>query len=246
MSAPLFLADRDALLAGERVEVTGPEGRHAVTVRRLRVGERVDLTDGEGILVAGRVEQVHAPDRLVVEVLERLVVPAPDPRFVVVQAIPKGERGELAVELLTEVGADAIVPWAAARCVAQWRGERGEKAHRRWVGTAREAAKQSRRAHVPLVPTAAATGDVVAMIAASSGAVVLHEEAADALVTWSPPPSGEVVVVVGPEGGLAPDEVEAFASAGAAVVRLGPEVMRTSTAGAAALSVLLSRSGRWA
>jgi len=245
MSAPLFLAPRADLLDGEHVVLDGPEGRHAVSVRRIRVGERIDLSDGEGALVAGRVLAVNPPDRLAIEVLERIIVPLPDPRLVVVQAIPKGDRGERAVEMLTEIGVDAVIPWAASRCVAQWKGERGERAWMKWESTAREAGKQARRAHVPRVTAPAATGDVVTMIRAAAGAVILHEESTLALTAWEPPSSGEIVVVVGPEGGIAPEEVEAFREAGAQVVHLGPSIMRTSTAGAAAVSVLLAATHRW-
>jgi 16S rRNA (uracil1498-N3)-methyltransferase len=245
VSAPLFLAPRASLLDGEHVVLEGTEGRHAVSVQRLRVGERIDLSDGEGTLVAGRVLAVHPPDRLAVEVLERIIVPLPEPRLVVVQAIPKGERGELAVELLTEVGADAVIPWSAARCIAQWRGERGERAWHKWEMTARTASKQSRRPHVPRITAPATTGDVCTLIAASAGAVVLHEESGRPLTGWEPPEAGEIVIVVGPEGGITDDERDAFVAAGAVPVHAGPSVMRTSTAGAAACAVLAARTGRW-
>ena len=245
MSAPLFLAPQADLLAGERVVLSGSEGRHAVSVRRLRVGERVDLADGEGTLVVGRVGAVEAPDRLTVEVIERILTPLPHPRIVVVQAIPKGERGERAVELLTEVGVDAIVPWAASRCVARWSGDRGERARAKWVSTAREAGKQARRAYLPVMGEAATNSDVVALIEAAAGAVVLHEEATQQLPSWSAPSSGDLVVIVGPEGGVSPEEVAAFVAAGAVAVHLGPSIMRTSTAGAAAVSVLMASTGRW-
>jgi 16S rRNA (uracil1498-N3)-methyltransferase len=245
VSAPLFLAPQADLLDAAQVVLSGSEGRHAVSVRRLRVGERVDLSDGEGTLVVGRVAAVQAPDRLSVEVIERFLTPPPQPRIVVVQAIPKGERGERAVELLTEVGVDVIAPWAASRCVARWSGERGERARGKWVSTAREAGKQARRAHLPVVGEAATTADVVALIEAAAGAVVLHEEATQSLTSWTAPTSADLVVVVVPEGGIAADEVEAFVAAGAVAVHLGPSIMRTSTAGAAAASVLMASTGRW-
>ncbi|HAM23962.1 MAG TPA: 16S rRNA (uracil(1498)-N(3))-methyltransferase [Actinobacteria bacterium] len=245
MSAPLFFVDRQDLLAGDRVIVSGAEGRHAVTVARLQHGERVDLGDGAGLLVAGQVIRAQAPDLLEVQVLERIIAPDPDPRLVVVQALPKGDRGELAVELLTEVGVDAIVPWAAARSIAQWRGDRGERSLHKWRDAARAAGKQSRRAHLPVVSSLATTGDVLRMVSSATATVVLHEESTAALTNWSPPARGEIVVVVGPEGGLTADEVSAFREAGAEVRHLGPSVMRTSTAGAAASAVLLAATGRW-
>ena len=241
----MFLAPRADLLEGTQVTLSGPEGRHAVSVVRVKVGEHIDLSDGDGLLVAGRVVEVRNPDELVIEVLERIIDDVVWPRLVVVQAIPKGERGERAVELLTEVGADAIIPWAASRCIAQWKGDRAEKALTKWENTAKAAGKQARRSRLPQVTGVATTGDVVSMIAAASGAIVLHEESTTALTDWNPPIDGEIVVVVGPEGGITSDEVEAFREAGAQIVHMGKSIMRTSTAGAAAVAVLGAVTGRW-
>jgi 16S rRNA (uracil1498-N3)-methyltransferase len=229
---------------GDLVEVEGDEAHHAVAVRRTRVGESLALTDGSGTTVVG---VVHATGkrRLTVHVAEVAAVPEPVPRVTVVQAIPKGDRGELAVEVLTEVGAAAVVPWAAARSVAVWRGERAEKSLARWRATAREAAKQSRRAWFPLVEPMATTEQACMLVGAADLAVVLHEDASASLASLDVPVTGSVVVVVGPEGGLTDDEVAAFATAGAHAVRLGDEVLRTSTAGVVAVAALLSRTGRW-
>ena len=178
--------------------------------------------------------------------VERVVVePAPSPRVIVVQAVPKGDRGELAVETLTEVGVDVIVPWAAARCVAQWRGEKAERGVEKWRRTARESAKQARRARVPAVVGLTDTADVVTLLGTASRAIVLHEAAALRLASLAVPGSGDVVLVVGPEGGLTDDEVTAFEAAGALSCRLGSTVLRTSTAGTAAVAVVMAGSGRW-
>ena len=241
----MFLAPRADLLEGTQVTLSGPEGRHAVSVVRVKVGEHIDLSDGDGLSIAGRVVEVNNPDELVIEVLERIIDDVVLPRLVVVQAIPKGDRGERAVELLTEVGADAIVPWAASRCIAQWKGDRAEKALTKWENTAKAAGKQARRSRLPQVTGVATTGDVVSMIAAASGAIVLHEESTTALTDWNPPIDGEIVIVVGPEGGITSDEVEAFRQAGAQIVHMGKSIMRTSTAGAAAVAVLGAVTGRW-
>ena len=226
------------------MRLDGPEGRHATVVRRLAVGEPIVLTDGAGAWGAGTVRSVGRSE-LEVSVESLTDLPPPQPRLVVVQALPKGDRGELAVELMTEVGVDEIVPWAAARCVTQWKGERGDKALTRWRSTAREAAKQARRAWHPQISAAASTVDVARRLAGAELAVVLHEEAADPLASLVVPPRGEVVVVVGPEGGLTADELTAFATAaGRPSCRLGDTVLRTSTAGAVAAGVVLSRT-RW-
>ncbi|MCC5580652.1 16S rRNA (uracil(1498)-N(3))-methyltransferase [Microtetraspora sp. AC03309] len=251
MTAPVFLADLSGVLPGgapvapgDRVLLDGPEGRHAAAVRRLRPGERLDLTDGAGRVAECVVRDV-AKDSLTAEVLRRYDVEAARPRLVVVQGLPKGDRGELAVEMMTEAGVDVIVPWSAARCVTQWKGERAAKALARWRSTAREAGKQARRFHLPEVAEQASTAQVAELLAGAELAVVLHEEAAQPLTGLSLPRNGDVVVVVGPEGGITDEEIAAFRAAGAVPTLLGPTVLRTSTAGVAAAAVLLSRCGRW-
>ena len=166
------------------------------------------------------------------------------PRVVVVQAIPKGDRGELAVEMLTEVGVDVIVPWAASRSVSVWRGDKQAKALAKWRATAREAAKQSRRTWFPEVADVVATSDVVALLRDADVPVVLHEAASGPLADLPVPGRGEIVIVVGPEGGISDEELAAFATVGAEPVRLGSSVLRTSTAGVAATAALLART-RW-
>lgn len=245
MSLPVHLAEPLAsVTAGSLVEVTGDEAHHAVAVRRLRAGERLSLTDGLGRVAEGVVEST-GKRVFTVRVDDVRSSPAPAPEVVVVQALPKGERGELAVEVLTEVGVSEIVPWAAARSVAVWRGERAEKSLARWRATAREAGKQARRPWAAVVAPLASTEEVVALVASADLAVVLHEAASVPLAGVEIPASGRVVVVVGPEGGLTEEEVAAFANTGAVVVRLGSEVLRTSTAGVAAVAALLSRTTRW-
>jgi 16S rRNA (uracil1498-N3)-methyltransferase len=226
---------------GSPVTVDGAEAHHAVAVRRLGVGEPVLLTDGAGQVAECEVTATGKA-RLDVVVRSLSSVPAPVPEVVVVQALPKGDRGELAVELLTEVGVARIVPWAAERSVAVWRGDRAAKSLAKWQATAREAAKQARRAWFPEVASLASTEEVAALAAGAPLALVLHEEATEPLPAVVP---DRVVLVVGPEGGLAPDELAGFADAGARTVRLGAEVLRTSTAGVAAVSALLSRTPRW-
>ncbi len=244
MSLPYFLHDRLAGVAtGDPVTLEGDEARHAVVVRRIRVGEQVALTDGAGTTVVGPVASSDKTSLSITAASVRTEEPEL-PRVVVVQAIPKGDRGELAVEMLTEVGVDVIVPWAAARSVAVWRGERAAKSLTKWRATARESAKQARRSWFPEVTEMARTEDVAAMLADASVPVVLHEAASGPIADIPVPGRGEIVVVVGPEGGLADDELATFAAAGAEPVRLGSSVLRTSTAGVAAVAALLARS-RW-
>ncbi len=233
-----------ALPDGDTAVLAGSEGRHAATVRRIGAGERVSLTDGAGGVALCTVTAVRG-GTLEVAVRDRRHEPPPSPRLVVVQALAKGDRAELAVELMTELGVDGVVPWASARSVAQWRGERGDKALERWRSTAREAAKQSRRARLPEVSPLCDTAGVVARAASASAAFVLHEAATDALASVDLPASGDVVLIVGPEGGISSEELGAFSAAGALPCRLGSPVLRTSTAGAAALAALSVRLGRW-
>ncbi|SDD69766.1 16S rRNA (uracil(1498)-N(3))-methyltransferase [Nocardioides lianchengensis] len=245
MSLPVHLVPSlDGVRVGSLVTVEGDEAHHAVAVRRLRVGESVVLTDGRGTSVVGEVastgKRVFAVTATTVD-----TAPAPTPAVTVVQALPKGDRGELAVEVLTEVGVARVVPWAAARSVAVWKGERAEKSLARWRATAREAAKQARRSWFPEVDPLASTDDVVALVGPAALAVVLHEEATLPLAALEVPAEGPLLVVVGPEGGLTDDEVAAFVAAGATSVRLGDEVLRTSTAGVVAVAALLARTPRW-
>jgi len=230
--------------AGSSVTVEGPEAHHAVAVRRLTVGQPVVLTDGGGTVAECEVSETGR-QRLVAVVRSVASVPRPEPELIVVQALPKGDRGELAVETLTEVGVARIVPWAASRSVAVWRGDRAAKSLAKWQSSAREAAKQARRAWFPEVLPMASTEAVAELLASASLAVVLHEEGADSLAGAEVPYVGPLVLVVGPEGGLTAEEVATFAEAGAHIVRLGVEVLRTSTAGVAAAAALLARTERW-
>lgn len=246
MTDPVFYAGAEAFAGlgpGDRFVLDGDEGRHAAIVRRLRAGERLVIGDGAGTLAECVATAVHRA-ALEVEIVRRREVPSPRPRVVVVQALVKGERGERAVETLTEVGVDEIVPWQAARCVTRWDAERAPKGVGRWRAAAREAGKQSRRAWIPAVTGVADTAGVVARAAAVDLAVVLHESADDPLAGAAVPSSGEIVLVVGPEGGLAPEEIEALRGAGAVTRRLGPTVLRASTAGTVGAALTLAACGR--
>jgi 16S rRNA (uracil1498-N3)-methyltransferase len=236
VSLPLFLVE--ALPAGDGFRLDGPEGHHAATVQRLRVGEELLLGDGRGGTATAVVTAVGR-GTLDVTITGRAYAQPPDPRIVVAQGIAKGDRGELAVQAMTEVGVDGIVPWAAARSVARWKDDRPLQ---RWRATSREAAKQARRSWVPELSPAVTT----AGLAGREGCLlVLHEEAGTRLSTVGLPSAGEITLVVGPEGGITPEESATLEAAGGVAVRLGAEVLRTSTAGVAAVSALSIRLGRW-
>jgi 16S rRNA (uracil1498-N3)-methyltransferase len=244
LTAPVFLVPD--LPTGSTFVLDGPEGRHAAAVRRIGPGERLVVTDGKGAAAACVVESVEGKTALSLAVSRRWQEPAPRPRVVLAQALVKGDRGELAVELATECGVDAILPWQASRCVARWDdGPRGEKALARWRSTAREAAKQARRTWVPDVAAPVSTSALAEHVSRASGAVVLDADASAGLATLSLPTDGDLVIVVGPEGGISDSERDTLVAAGAQVARLGPTVLRASTAGAAAIAVLGVITRRW-
>lgn len=252
MTLPLFLAaagSLDGADAGSVYRLEGAEARHAASARRIRVGDALAVGDGSGVALQGVVEAV-GPDDVTVRFRTRTWEPPPPVALVLVQALAKGDRDERAIEAATEVGADVVVPWQAERSVAVWSNGRQERGERRWEAIVAAAAKQSRRARLPrvrpLVRGEELVGVVAAAVAAGSQAVVLHERAGVPLRQVDLPLAGEVLVVVGPEGGLSEAEVTALAAAGARVARLGPHVLRTSTAGPVALALLADRLGRWA
>jgi 16S rRNA (uracil1498-N3)-methyltransferase len=233
---------------GALAVVDGDEGFHAATVRRIRPGEHLVLGDGAGGLARCLVERAGR-DGLHARVLGRWSVAPGQPSVTVVQALPKSERSELAIELATEAGADAFLAWQAARCVANWHGARVDKGLRRWHAVVRSAARQSRRAHIPSVEgvlsTAALTQRIRDEVSAGAKVLALHESATNRIADVAVAQANSLLLVVGPEGGIAPDEIAALTDAGAVAVRLGPQVLRTSTAAAVALGALGVLTSRW-
>lgn len=227
---------------GATVRLSGDEARHAVTVSRVRPGERIAIGDGRGTLVHGAVASTGQRE-LALEVDEVIVEEAPSPRLILVQALAKGDRDELAVQAATELGVDAVVPWQAARSVSRWEGPKAEKGRLRWASIVREAVKQSIRAWLPpVLPVTATTG----LPGALEGCrMLLLEPTATTPLTELRPDGRDLALVVGPEGGIAPAELERLTAAGAEPVRLGASVLRTSTAGPAAIAVLNATLGRW-
>ncbi|THV24328.1 16S rRNA (uracil(1498)-N(3))-methyltransferase [Glycomyces paridis] len=241
MSDPVFLVD--AIPAADGFVLDGPEGHHAADVQRLQPGETLLLSDGAGGVASARVAAAERGS-LRLDILERRTLPTTEPKLTVVQALPKGDRGERAVQMLTEIGVDEVIPWAASRSIVQWKGPRGEKARAKWTATAREASKQARRARLAHVAELHTTKQLVHRLRAADTVLVLHEEAVLPLSRAVLPEAGEVALVIGPEGSISPDELAALAEFGEPV-RLGETVLRTSTAGPAALAVLQARLGRW-
>lgn len=246
MAATVFYLD-EIPEPGAVAVLDGAEGRHAATVRRIRVGEPITLSDGRGLLAVSEVIAARR-DRLELVVRDRTRAEPPSPPVTVVQALPKSDRSELAVELMTEAGADVIVPWQAARCVANWEAK-ADKGVGKWRNAARAAARQSRRPYIPEVTGLHHTAQVLELVrsAKAAGAVVaaLHESGAARFteLPWRVAPAA--VLIVGPEGGLDDAELDALAGAGAEVALLGPTVLRTSTAAAVALGALGALTPRW-
>ncbi|WIE76885.1 16S rRNA (uracil(1498)-N(3))-methyltransferase [Curtobacterium sp. MCSS17_007] len=244
----------DGVGTGDAVSLDGAEGRHAVSVARVRVGETLRLSDGRGTVVSGPVAST-GKDTLTLTVDDVAVEAEPRPALVLVQALAKGGRDEMAVQAATEIGVDRIVPWSAARSVSRWDGAKVEKGRARWAAIAQEAAKQAVRSRVPSVQAPVTTAQLAA--GAGTGGTAVDREARRALVVldpvgpvrlsaWEPPADvEEIVLVVGPEGGIDGSEFDRLEAAGAVRVRLGDTVLRTSTAGPAALAVLQTRLGRW-
>ena len=245
MAATLFYADTIPAVGATAI-IDGDEGFHAATVRRIRPGESLVLSDGAGALAECVVENADKRS-LTARVTARRTAPRPRPTVTVVQAIPKAERSELAVELATEAGADEFIAWQAERCVARWDDDRAAKGLRRWRAVARSAARQSRRAWIPEVTGPLAIGELCDSLRTRPGAValVLHESAERPLAEVPVARAESVVVVIGPEGGITDAEVAALAAVGAVPVWLGPTVLRTSTAAAVALGALGVLTPRW-
>ncbi|WP_311259348.1 16S rRNA (uracil(1498)-N(3))-methyltransferase [Microbacterium sp. WCS2018Hpa-9] len=238
-----FLVENSSDAAvGDLVSLTGAEAKHAAVVRRLRVGEAVTVGDGAGVWLTGVAEEV-SPSRVEVRVSVRSAEPAPNPRIVLAQALAKGDRDELAVQAACELGVDEIVPWQASRSVSRWEGPKAVKGRERWSTIVREAAKQAHRAWVPEVTPPATTADLASR--ASSQRVLMLDPGASTRLSELEPDGRDIVLVVGPEGGISDDELKKLSDAGAERVLLGKTVLRTSTAGPAAIAVLSVALGRW-
>ncbi len=243
MTDPLFLLDglADPLpMLGAHLTLAGDEGRHAAKVRRIRPGELIMISNGRGRGVRGVVVEVGAAS-VVVEVTNHLTSPHEPRWFVAAQALAKGDRSELAVEMMTEMGVQEIVPWQAARSIVRWPDERAARSLARWRSTAREAAKQSRRFTVPQVSEPATTQQLARRVASVDLALLLHEESAESIAEVDLPASGTVLIIIGPEGGVSAEELGELTRAGARPVSISDGVLRTSTAGVVALSGLKLR-----
>ena len=254
MTHPVFYIDPEslgALAPGDRFELTGDEGHHAKTVKRLEPGEALDLVDGEGRRIVGAVSEV-LQDGLAITVHEGPELDRRSP-VVLVQALAKGDRDLMAVEMATELGVRAIIPWQADRSIVRWKQDRAAKAHAKWVKTTKAAAKQARRSLVPDVGHLVSTAQLARAVGPEDSMIVLHERAEESLLavledvraSRGSSEDGRMYIVVGPEGGIGPEELRSLESVGARTAVLGHDVLRSSTAGAAAIAVINAVTGLW-
>ena len=243
MTSPVFMVPSGtALVAGQTIRVSGDEGRHAAAVKRMRVTEAIDVCDGEGTRASGVVAEV-GKDWVAVTIHTVEFESESELRLVVAQALAKGDRADTAVEVLTEIGVDEIVPWQAAHCVVKW--DKDDKGRSKWSRIAQAATKQSRQSRIPVISQVNSSKELAESFSQSDLVLVLHESGASSIAEVTIPASGTVTIVVGPEGGISPDELSLFSDKGARIVRMGKPVLRTSTAGVVACAAILVQTPRW-
>ena len=220
---------------GASYSFNSEDANHAIKVLRIEVGEIFRVSDGNGGWANVQVSEVtkRSLETTVLEVgrQEPLEI-----KFTVVQALPKSDRAKEAVELLTEAGADVIVPWLANRSISR------TEVISKFATTAREASKQSRRLFIPQLHETVKEKGVIELIKNADLALVFHESAQVKLSEIITPQTKakNVVVVIGPEGGITEEELAIFAAAGAHVAGLGRPILRSAHAGLAALSAVNS------
>lgn len=238
MVEPLFHKENLTAAVGSVVELDGPEGKHAVQVRRMRQGEAIQLSDGKGQRVRGTVSAISGSS-LQLNVEEVIHEQLPSRQITLVQALAKGDRDEMAIQAATELGATGIIPWQASRSISRWDGAKVAKGMLRWQQIVSEAAKQSLRAFTPEVASIADTKQLGSILKDFDLVLVLDTTATKTLSETAIQKAGKIAVVVGPEGGIEPSELDLLEAAGAKLVSLGSNVLRTSTAGPAVIAALL-------
>ncbi|MBC7590331.1 MAG: 16S rRNA (uracil(1498)-N(3))-methyltransferase [Salinibacterium sp.] len=232
----------ESAVVGDRVSIVGSEARHAVTVSRLAVGETIAIGNGSGLVASGVIVTAEHTE-LAIEVATVEWEQRRTPAVFLAQALAKGDRDELAVQAATELGVDGVIPWTAGRSISRWEGAKVAKGRDRWSAVVREASKQSLRSWIPDVLDLVSTKQLAKL---SDGArMLVLEPTAKLALSALELDDRDLILVVGPEGGISPQELDAFAAVGASIVRLGSEVLRTSTAGPAALAMLNAKLGRW-
>ncbi|MFY9305017.1 MAG: 16S rRNA (uracil(1498)-N(3))-methyltransferase [Rhodoluna sp.] len=245
MVEPLFFAAIGSDSAvGSSFTLGGPEAKHAVSARRLTIGESIAISDGLGVKIRGTVTKVKKETlEMSIESIEQVL--APKSQLFLVQALAKGDRDELAIQACTELGLFGVIPWQADRSISIWKAEKKQKGQARWQTIVTEAAKQSLRAFIPRVDQVLDSQELISALEAFDQVLILDPEAEKSITEINPQAAGKVAIVVGPEGGISEQELESFKKAGFSSVRLGSGVLRTSTAGMAAVSYLQAKLGDW-
>ena len=237
----LFLVDK--LEDSNLIEVSGDEAHHAIKVLRINIGEEILISDGAGNWVRASVENIEKKT-FAAKVLERGFQQEKSPRLIVVQGLPKSDRVKDAIEILVESGVDLIIPWQADRSISKWQKDSLDK----WKNAAVAATKQSRRFRKPEIIDGLSLSQLLEIESENSAILVMHESAETKLsqvVTSKFADMSEIIIVIGPEGGISESELELLQSVGAHIVGLGPEVFRSAHAGGAALSAVSALIGRW-
>lgn len=226
---------------GSTLTLAGSEGHHAQAVSRIREGEQIQLGNGQGIIASATVVE-SSKGQLSLRIEDLTVRERPTHRFTLAQALAKTDRDERAVEATTELGIDVVVPWQADRSVSRWDVAKAAKGQAKWSTIAREACKQCIRPYVPEIRHVVTGAELMAALKGQL-VLVLEPTGEEKLSEVDLSQSTEIALVVGPEGGISDKELELFRASGARIVSVGTNILRTSTAGTAALGVVMSRLG---
>ena len=233
----LFFVDDLPTQIGQIYEFDNEDATHAVRVLRMKAGDTFMLSDGNGSWSQVKAFAVKKKS-LEVEVVASGFQENLPTTITVVQALPKSDRAKEAIELLTEAGVDRIVPWQSSRSIG--------KASDKFSVTAREASKQSRRLRIPEVTDNATTEQICEAIKLSDLAVVFHESSttklSDAISSHN---VAHLLIIIGPEGGITPTELDLFTEAGAKVALMGRPILRSAHAGIAAVAAISALLKVW-
>jgi 16S rRNA (uracil1498-N3)-methyltransferase len=242
---PLFISPIPSdTKSGSKIRIAGAEAKHAMSVRRLQVGEAISVSDGQGNKARGKVSLL-SKDLLELDVESVEKIERPKPQLILVQALAKGDRDEMAVQACTELGIQTVIPWQSERSVSIWKPEKQDKHRLRWQTIATEAAKQSLRPFIPEVERVLGTLELTERLKQFDLTLVLDPTSSTALTSVPLLGHQSIAIVVGPEGGISPQELDQFRSAGLNLVGLGSGILRTSTAGVAVVSYLQATHGNW-
>lgn len=249
MTHPLFYSPQaSGIRIDDLVSLDEATSGHAIRSQRLQANDPVLVSDGAGTLAEG-VIQTADPRNTQIRVTQVSIEPQPSVRINLVQALAKADRDLLAAEMATELGVDAVTPWQAQRSIVRIRTDRAEKMLGKWRSKLQAAAQQSRRAIIPDLMDPLVTTEVATLHDPENGQyiVVLHEDGITNIDDAVALTSGVQMlhIVVGPEGGVAPEELAAIEQAGGTAVKIGHNVLRSSTAGPVAITLLNQLLKRW-